>query len=510
MADIKQARVRFAPSPTGHMHLGSARTALYDYLLARQTGGQFILRIEDTDKKRYVPGAEEELMEGLRWLGIHYDEGPDIGGPYGPYRQSERKEIYQEYARKLVVSGQAYYCFCSSERLEGLHQEQIKRKEQPHYDGTCRAIPLEEADRRQANGEPHVIRFKTPKEGTTTVIDVLRGDITVENRTMDDYILVKTDGWALYHLAAMVDDHLMKITHVIRGSEWLPTFPLHALVVRAFGWEEPKWLHLSVFLKPSGKGKMSKREVGDLIKDGYSIFVKDLKGLGYLPEAVVNWIALMGWSFDDHTEFFNLPDLVEKFSIAKLNPSPAAINFSKLDYFNGLHIRRLKIEDLANRIKPFFTARGLRTDDETLLKIAPIIQERLATLDDAPDFAGFFFQEPIQPAAQDLIAKGLSAAESAMLARKSFEVLSKVDLLTPENAEPPMRAMVEESGYSAGQIFGILRMAVTGQKVSPPLFETMAIIGKDKVLARIQKAISLLDCDSGIMDEKMKNQDGCQ
>lgn len=489
----KPARVRFAPSPTGHMHLGSARTALYDYLLARQTGGQFILRIEDTDKKRYVPGAEEELVDGLRWLGLEYDEGPDIGGPYGPYRQSERKEIYLEHARSLVERGQAYYCFCTPERLEKLHQEQMKQKQPLQYDGTCRNIPLEEADRRRNAGEAHVIRFKTPKEGSTTVTDVLRGDITVENRTLDDYILVKSDGWALYHLAAMVDDHLMKITHVIRGSEWLPTFPLHALVVRAFDWEEPEWIHLSVFLKPSGKGKMSKREAGDLLKDGYSIFVKDLEGLGYLPEAVINWISLMGWSYDDHTEFFSLPDLVEKFSLNKLNPSPAAINFTKLDYFNGNYIRGLSLEDLARRMKPFFLEKGIQADDATLLKIAPLLIERLATLDEATEYAGFFFRESVHPEPGDLVAKGLTAQQSADLARQSYTILAGLEKIDVETAEPPMRALVEASGFSAGQVFGILRVAVTGQKVSPPLFESMAIIGKSKVLDRIEAAIQTLE-----------------
>jgi glutamyl-tRNA synthetase len=493
MSDKNPARVRFAPSPTGHMHLGSARTALYDYLLARQTGGQFILRIEDTDKKRYVPGTEEELCNGLRWLGIPYDEGPDIGGPTGPYRQSERKEIYQEYARKLVESGHAYYCFCTSERLDQLHQEQMKLKEQPHYDGHCRKISLQEADLRRANSEKYVIRFKTPDEGVTIAHDVLRGDIAVENRTIDDYILVKTDGWALYHLAAMVDDYLMKVTHVIRGAEWLATFPLHVMIIRAFGWTEPKWLHLSVFLKPSGKGKMSKREASELIKDGYSIFIKDFDSLGYLPEAVINWIALMGWSYDDHTEFFTLPDLVEKFSIEKLNPSPAAINFTKLDYFNGLHIRSLTAEDLAHRIEPFFAARGIKTDFQTLVKIAPIIQERLSTLDDALDFAAFFFQDDVKPIPEELVAKGLTPAQSSGIARKVLEILSSSPELTSETAEPPMRRMVEESELTAGQVFGILRAAVTGQKVSPPLFESMEIIGKEKVLARIRSAISILD-----------------
>ena len=339
MSNTQPARVRFAPSPTGHMHLGSARTALYDYLMAKQTGGQFILRIEDTDFKRYVPSAEEELINGLRWLGLEWDEGPDKGGPYGPYRQSERKEIYTKYAEQLVEAGHAYYCFCTPERLTRMREEQQKLKQPPLYDGLCRDLPLEEARQRAAAGEKYTIRFKTPKTGTTVVRDAMRGEISVENRTIDDYILVKSDGWALYHLAAMVDDFEMKITHVIRGSEWLPSLPLHVLIIRAFGWPEPEWVHLSVFLKPSGKGKMSKRESADLIKDGHSIFVKDLEDLGYLPEAVVNWVALMGWSYDDHTEIFSLPEMVEKFSLEKLNPSPAAINFTNFYYFYGYYIR---------------------------------------------------------------------------------------------------------------------------------------------------------------------------
>jgi glutamyl-tRNA synthetase len=487
------ARVRFAPSPTGHLHLGGARTALYDYLLAHQTGGQFVLRIEDTDRKRLVPGAEEELMRGLRWLGLQWDEGPDVGGPYGPYRQSERKEIYQDYARRLVESDHAFYCFCTHERLEQVRQEQMKRKETPHYDGTCRLLSPDDAAKRVAAGEPHVVRFKTPKEGTTTVRDLLRGEITVDNQTLDDSILVKTDGWALYHLAAVVDDHLMKITHVIRGSEWLPTFPLHSLIHRALGWEEPMWVHLSVFLKPSGKGKMSKREAAELGKDGYSIFIKDMPALGYLPEAVVNWIALMGWSYDDHTEFFTLPDLVDMFSLEHLNPSPAAVNFTKFDYFNGLHIRSLSQDDLAARVKPFLIEKGYAVSDERLAKVIPIIQVRVATLEEAPDMAGFFFKDTIEPNAQDLIGKGMTAKASAETARKCYDVLAAQTEFNPDSLEPPMRALVESLGLSASQVFGILRVAVTGQKVSPPLFESMEIIGKEKVLKRIRRAIEILE-----------------
>ncbi len=487
------ARVRFAPSPTGHTHLGSGRTALYNYLLARQTGGQFILRIEDTDQKRFVPGAEQELIDSLHWLGLDWDEGPDVGGPHAPYRQSQRVEIYLQHAEELIRRGHAYYCFCSPERLEQVRQEQQKRKALPHYDGTCRLLTAEEAARRAQSGEPHVIRFKTPKEGVTTVTDLLRGEITVENRLLDDIILVKSDGFAVYHLAAMVDDHLMGITHVMRSSEWLPTFPLHALIIRALGWREPVWVHLSVFLKPSGKGKMSKRETAALKESGYSIFIKDLEEMGYLGEAVINWSALMGWSYDDHTEFFMLPDLVNKFALERLNPSPAAINFSKLDHFNGLHIRALDVDDLARRVKPFFEHAGYRVDDKKLLEITPIIQERLVTLDDAPEKAGFFFQEEVYPDPEDLIGKNMTPAGSAQAAQKAYQVLKALPDLGHETAEAPLRSLADELGLKAGQLFGIIRVAVTGQKVSPPLFESMEIIGKDFVLQRLHNAISILE-----------------
>ncbi len=485
-------RVRFAPSPTGHLHLGGARTALYDYLIARKLGGKFILRIEDTDFRRYVEGAEQEITHCLHWLGMDWDEGPDVGGPYGPYRQSERKEIYQEYAEKLIESGNGFYCFCSSERLDKVRQEQQQKKEPIHYDGTCRNLSIAEARERIQHGEKYVIRFKTPKEGTTTVKDLLRGEISLENKNLDDYILVKSDGWALYHLAAVVDDHLMKITHVIRGSEWLSTFPLHGLIHRAFGWTEPIYVHLSVFLKPSGKGKMSKREAVDAMKDGYSIFIKDLEELGYLPDAVVNWIALMGWSYDDHTEFFTIQDLVEKFSLDHLNPSPAAINFQKFDYFNGLHIRKLSDADLATRVLPFIQNAGIQADLDTLTRIAPIIRERLSTLDESVDLTAFFFRD-IQCTQEDLIGKNMTREESLIVLKRSQEILAGVVPLTLEGSEPLMRAYVEESGFTAGQVFGILRVAITGQKVSPPLFESMEILGYKQVMARINRAIQVLE-----------------
>ena len=489
---MKPARTRVAPSPTGHMHIATARVALYCYLLAKKTGGQFILRIEDTDVQRTVPGSEQELMDGLRWLGLNYDEGPDIGGKHGPYRQTERRDIYQAHAKILVDKGHAYPCFCTPERLDMVRKEQMKRKENPRYDGTCRIIDPDAAARRVANGENYVIRFKMPQEGTTTAHDHLRGDIVTENRQLNDYVILKSDGLPTYHLAAMVDDHEMGVTHVLRGAEWLPTFPLHVQIVRAFGWEEPVWVHLSLFLKPSGKGKLSKRDATIAMKDGHSVFVKDMSELGYTPEGVLNWVALMGWGVAED-DVMTLDQMVERFSIDNLTPSPAAINFQKLDHFNGTHIRLLTTEDLSARLKPYFVSAGLDIDDDTLLKVTPLIRERLVTLDDCLAFATFFFQETVEPKPEELVAKGLDARQSAEIARKTLEILSGLSEVTHAVAEPPMRAYVEESGYSAGQVFGILRSAVTGQKVSPPLFESMEIIGREKVLERVKKAVEVLE-----------------
>lgn len=455
-------------------------------------GGTFILRIEDTDQKRYEPGAEQELINGLHWLGIHYDEGPDIGGPYGPYRQTERRAIYHEHAWKLVELGKAFPCFCTSERLEKVRQEQLKNKQNPRYDGACRVIDPDEARRRVNAGEKYVIRFKMPKEGSITTADLLRGSITTENSALDDSVLLKSDGLPTYHLAAMVDDHLMEITHVIRGSEWLPSLPLHTHVIRAFGWDEPIFVHLSVFLKPSGKGKMSKRDRAEVMKDGYSIFLGDMQELGYIPEGVLNWIALMGWGVPED-DVMTLDQMVERFDIDGLTASPAAINFQKLDHFNGAHIRLLRTEDLAARIKPIYTQAGFRVDDGTLLKVTPLIRERLVTLDDCLAFGGFFFLEDVDPNPQELIAKGLDAGQSAEIARKSYEILAALPELTHSAAEPPMRAYVEQGGHNVNQVFGILRVAATGQKVSPPLFESMEIIGRAKVLKRLKNAIEILE-----------------
>jgi glutamyl-tRNA synthetase len=446
-------------------------------LLAQQTGGQFLLRIEDTDQKRYDPDAEQDLKDGLHWLGLLWDEGPDVGGKHAPYRQSERKELYQDVARELIEK----------------EQEQIKRKENPRYSGACRNLDLSDARKRIEAGEEHVIRFKMPKEGTTVVSDKLRGEISFENALLDDYILVKSDGLAVYHLAAMVDDHLMEITHVLRGEEWIPTFPLHASIYRAMGWQEPEWVHLSLFLKPSGKGKMSKRDTEQMRQSGESIFLRDMRELGYLPEAVVNWVVLMGWSYDDHQEFFLMDDLIEKFSLEKLSPKNAAIDFKKLDHFNGLHIRNLSVEDLASRIKPFIEAAGYQPDEQFLLKVTPLIQPRLVTLDEAPEWIGFLFKDQVELELKQLIAKGLDQQQSAQVARRSLEILESVGQIEHDTLESQFRELVGELGLKAGQVFGILRVAITGQRVSPPLFESMEIIGIDKVRERVKNAVALLE-----------------
>ncbi|UCF61971.1 MAG: glutamate--tRNA ligase [Anaerolineaceae bacterium] len=492
MLDPQPARVRFAPSPTGRFHIGGARTALYDFLLARQTGGQFILRIEDTDRKRFVPSAEDEIIESLHWLGLDWDEGPDIGGPYSPYRQSERTDIYRQHAEELVAHGHGYYCFCTPERLSQVRQRQQKLKQPPRYDGLCRKLDIEEARGRIADGESYVIRFKTPREGSTAAVDLLRGPITVENSSLDDYILLKSDGLPVYHLAAMVDDYLMEITHVFRGSEWLPTFPLHVLIYEALNWKQPIWVHLSIFLNPSGKGKMSKRDAG--VRE---IYVLDLKQMGYLPEGLLNWIALMGWSYDDHTEFFTLEDLIEKFSLQKLHPSPAAVDYKKLDHFNGNHIRSLTTSELVDQLRPHFEREGLIVNEEILQEITPLVQERIRTLEEAVEIAGFFFREAPEPEPSELVGKKMTIDESIEAIRRSSEVVESFTTLDVESLEEALRALAEDLGLKAGQLFGILRIAVTGQRISTPLIESMVVIGKEEVLNRIAHALEKLESYTG-------------
>ena len=490
---MQPVRVRFAPSPTGFLHIGGARTALYNYLLARQTGGSFVLRIEDTDQERLVPGALENMLAALRWLGLQWDEGPQVGGPHAPYVQSERAALHRARAEQLVLAGQAYYCFCTRERLDALRTEQRVLKRPPRYDGHCRGLSATEAAQLRAAGTAGVIRFKTPVDGSTTVTDAIRGDITVQNSTLDDFIILKSDGLSLYHLAAMADDHDMGITHVIRADEWLPSLPKHALILRAFGWPEPVWCHLSVFRKPSGKGKMSKRDAAELRgTEGHSIFVHELREIGYLPAAVLNWLALMGWSYDDQKEDFDMAELVRCFSLARVNPAAAAVNFEKLDHFQGVHLRRMPVPLLATELAPYFVAAGVQADPAMLERIVPLIQERITTFEDAPPLAGFFFRASAACSSADLLVKDKTADESAAILQRAHALLAALPTMQHSAVNAALTALAAELALKPGQMFSPLRMAVTGQKVSPPLFESMELLGREVVLARIAAGAQLL------------------
>ena len=480
-----EVRVRFAPSPTGYLHVGGARTALYNWLFARHHGGKFILRIEDTDRARFVPDALDDIMESLRWLGLDWDEGPEVGGPYGPYFQSQRLEIYQKYARQLVDEGHAYYCYCSPERLEAMRQRQRERGEKPGYDRHCRYLTAKQRAEYEAQGIVPVVRLKVPLEGQTEFYDVLRGHTVVDNSTLDDLVLLKSDGYPTYHLANVVDDHLMGITHIMRGDEWLPSVPRHVLLYKAFGWEPPIYAHLPIILAPSGKGKLSKRHGG--------VEVRYFRAQGYLPEALVNFLARVGWAYDDKTEIFTREELIEKFDLDGVSKSPAAFSYEKLEWMNGFYIRRLSDDELARRVQPFLKEAGLDADLSTLRRIAPLIQERLKTLKDAVDWVDFFFQEVGEYDPALLIGKKMTAAESLTALRRARETLAALPDFDEETLETALRGLAGELGLKAGQLFGIIRVAVTGKKVAPPLFGTLSILGQERVLARVDRALELLE-----------------
>ena len=486
--NTNSTRVRFAPSPTGYLHIGGARTALYNYLFARKNGGSMVLRIEDTDRNRYVEGAVEQLIKDLQWLGINWDEGPDIGGNHSPYTQSERVKIHRSHAERLVNISKAYYCFCNKDRLKTI------RSKHSGYDGHCRDIDTNTALQRVASGEEHTIRFRSPNRGTTTVNDLIRKNITVQNEQLEDFILFKADGFPVYHLAAMVDDHMMGITHVIRGEEWLSSLAKHALIIRAFGWTEPVWCHLSVLKQPGGKGKMSKRDTKtEEGSDSHSIFVRDLRNRGFHPEAIINWMALMGWSLDDKQEDFKLVDLEKVFSLGRINPSPAAVNFGKLDHFQGKYVRQMSESEVAASIRPFLLKSGIDPDNTMLSKLVPLIKNRIVTFEDAVEWLGFFFKEEIIIAPSDLIDKNATSEDTLSILKQVKLTLEQLPLFDHENIESVMRLLAKTLDLKLGQLLNPVRLAVSGQKVSPPLFETIEILGFDLVLDRIQDAIKLLE-----------------
>jgi glutamyl-tRNA synthetase len=479
-------RVRFAPSPTGYLHVGGARTALFNWLFARQHNGAFILRIEDTDRKRYEPEAVGNILESLRWLGLEWDEGPEAGGNYGPYYQSQRLDLYQKYAQQLLDSGHAYRCYCSPERLDHIRDEQRRRGE-PNlgYDRHCRYLTAKERAEYEAQGIVPVVRLKVPLEGQTSFHDALHGDITVDNASLDDLVLLKSDGYPTYHLANVVDDTLMQITHIMRADEWLPSVPKHILMYQAFGWRPSIFAHLPIILSPTGKGKLSKRHGG--------VAVHEFQQEGYLPEAMVNFLARVGWAYDDKTEFFTRQELIEKFSLEGVSKSPAAFSYDKLEWMNGVYIRQLELDDLAGRLLPFLTGAGLLADLATVRRIVPLVQERLKKLTEVVEWTDFFFTAELDYDPQLLIGKKMTAEESLATLRKARETLAVLPDFEEDTLEEALRALADELGLKARQLFGIVRVAATGKKVAPPLFGTLGILGRERVLERLDDAEEALE-----------------
>ncbi|MCL5997486.1 MAG: glutamate--tRNA ligase [Chloroflexi bacterium] len=487
-------RVRFAPSPTGMLHVGGLRSALFNWLFARHSGGTFILRIEDTDRKRYDPRALPDLLESLRWLGLDWDEGPEVGGEYGPYFQSQRTHLYGQYARQLLDSGDAYYCFCTSARQAGGNPEQTShRGAATGYDRRCRTLDARAAAERVAEGESAVIRLKMPLEGRTTFHDLIRGDISVDNGIQDDVVLLKSDGYPTYHLANVVDDHLMRITHIMRADEWIATAPRHVQLYKALGWQMPAIAHLPVVLDPSGKGKMSKRK--KVAADGrvLPVHVRDFREAGYLPEALFNFLALIGWHYDDHTELMTRQEIVDRFSIERINPAAAAFNYAKLDNFNGVYIRGLTVEELTDRLMPFVVRAGFHADRQTLLRITPLVRERMERLDQIAGLVDFFFAEQLADYDPlELIPKKADAAEACRLLASARELLAGVEPFDHDSIERALRGLAERLDVKAGQLFQPIRVAVCGRLVAPPLFGTLEVMGRECALKRIDQALGNL------------------
>jgi len=484
-------RVRFAPSPTGFLHVGGARTALYNYLYARHTGGSFILRIEDTDRTRYHADSLDDHLKGLRWLGLDWDEGPDVGGDYGPYLQSKRLELYQKYAEQLVREGKAYYCFCSAERLTLMREEQHKKGLFVGYDRRCRQLTSKQVADSRAQGIVPVVRLKVPMDGTTSFHDSIRGDISVDNSTLDDMVLLKSDGFPTYHLAAVVDDHLMKISHILRGDEWLTSVPKRIVLYDALGWDPPIYVHLPTILDPTGKGKLSKRKKHAPGEKEYPVFIHEFRELGYLPEAMVNFLARVGWSHDDKTELMSHEELIERFDLAGISKSPAVFSYEKLAWMNGVYIRQLAQDDLAQRLVPFLKEAGWEPELPLVRRMVPLIQERIKELGEAPSHLDFFFEE-ISYEPKLLVQKKMDRDSTAQALVVAEEALSQCTVFGEEELEAILRPLAKELGLKVGQLFGVIRVAVTGRKVAPPLFGTLSVLGKKKVLERISRAREIL------------------
>lgn len=488
-------RTRFPPSPTGFLHVGGLRTALYSYLYARQHGGTFIMRIEDTDQERLVEGAIENMIGSMKWAGITVDEGVNLDnqgniiqtGDKGPYIQSERLPIYQKYAEELLAKGHAYYCFCTKERLDELRQFQELNKMPTGYDGHCREGQLDEARERVKAGESSVIRMKIPKEGTTSYDDLIRGPVEFKNALVDDQVLLKSDGFPTYHLAVVVDDHLMEITHAVRGEEWISSTPKHIKLYEMFGWTPPRFGHLSLLVNEQ-KQKLSKRH-GD-------VSVEDFKQKGYLPEALVNFVAFLGWNPGDEREIFSIKDLEKEFTLEKVSKPAAVFNREKLNWYNKQYLMKLDLADLVERTRPFMRQAGLNKaaelPTETLAPILDLERGRANTLIELVSGIGFMFAEKLDYEADLLVWKKGTKEEAKQIFTELLELLSEIDKWTKENLDITLQKFTTDQGYGVGNVMWPLRVALSGAKNSPGPTELASVLGKEKTLTRIKEAITKL------------------
>ena len=489
-----EVRVRYAPSPTGLQHIGGVRTALYNYFFARSQGGKFILRIEDTDRERYSDESLQDLYDTLDWLGIKWDEGPVVGGPCGPYIQSERLEIYQKYARKLVEDGKAYYCYCTPERLEKLRQEQQASKSRYQgYDRHCASLSEEERRAAEEAGIKPVIRLRVPTEGKTTFHDVLMGDITRKNSDVSpDPVLLKSDGYPTYHLANVIDDHLMGITHIMRAQEWIPSGPLHILLYEAFGWQPPVYCHLPMVCGKDGQ-KLSKRH-GDTA-------VRDFRAKGYLPEAILNYVTLVGWSLDGSREFFTREELEKCFVLENIHVSSGTFDYKKLDWFNGQYIRQKSDEEIISLITPYFQSAGFvsqEPDEEEkarLALLAPLLRERMKVLSDAVPLSAFLFEDRPVTDKSVYIAKGMDEAQTRMALERGSAIIIANERagVSFADSETEIKALAEEMGIKVNGIFQPVRVAITNSTVSLPLHDSIRLLGLEETEKRIERAKALFN-----------------
>ena len=469
-------RVRFAPSPTGYPHLGNIRTALFNWLFARHNKGTFILRIEDTDAARKVEGAVAIIMDSLQWLGLDWDEGP--------FFQSQRLQYYKEIADRLIEEDKAYLCYCSSERLEKVRHEQMKRKQPPGYDRHCRSLTKEQKTEMEASGITPVVRFKSPLEGQTSFKDLIKGEVTFENKVLDDFVLLKSDGYPTYHLANIIDDHIMNISHVLRADEWLSSTPRHMLLYQAVGWQPPEFAHLPMILGPD-RAKLSKRHGATAINE--------YRDKGYLPEAMINFLSLLGWSLDDKTELLSRDEIIAHFSLERVSKTAAVFNNEKLDWMNGIYIRNLDIDQFAERAIPFMERDLPGTvkrplDTGYIRQIMPLIQERAKTLDEIPALTDFFFVDNIDYELSALLGK-LDPAQASYILGIAIERLNSLEDWTTDALETLLRPLAAELEVKTGVLFGLLRTATTGKTAAPPLFQTMEVLGRETSMERIRKAL---------------------